>query len=97
MTDLQHIPYEQVEAKCIGVLKSGMEIDPSCMDIHLQMANCLIEKDQNDQAKERLLFIKNAIVEEKEEYEDELVLQTAKYLMELGENQHSIDVLEKLN
>lgn len=47
MTDLSNIPYEQVEAKCISVLEKGKEIDPSCMDIHLQAANCLIEKSQN--------------------------------------------------
>ena len=58
MTDLQHIPYNQLEAKCIEVLQAGKQIDPSCMDIHLQIANCMIEKDQYDQAKQELLIIK---------------------------------------
>ena len=42
MTDLQHLPYNQVEAKCIEVLEAGKGIDPTCMDIHLQTCNCLI-------------------------------------------------------
>lgn len=52
MTDLQHIPYNQLEAKCIEVLQAGKKIDPSCMDVRLQIANCMIEKDQYDQAKQ---------------------------------------------
>lgn len=47
MTDLSHIPYEQVEAKCVEVLEAGKAMDPTCMDVRLQIVNCLIEKDQN--------------------------------------------------
>ena len=46
MTDLQHIPYNQLESKCMEVLQAGRLMDPTCMDVHLQIANCMIEKDE---------------------------------------------------
>ncbi len=72
-------------------------MDPSCMDVHLQIANCCIEKDQYEAGKNSLLVIKQAILEEKYQYEDELVTQCAKYFMEIKQYQDSIDVLEKLH
>lgn len=70
MTDLSNVPFEKVEAKCAEVLQKGKSIDPTCMDIHLQIANCCIEKDQNNMARDELMIIKTAVLEEKEEYED---------------------------
>ena len=72
-------------------------MDPSCMDVHLQIANCCIEKDQNETALNELMIIKTAVLQEREEYEDDLVTQCAKLFMEIQEYQHSIDLLEKLN
>lgn len=65
MTDLQHIPYNQLEAKCVEVLEAGKLIDPTCMDVRLQIANCMIEKDQEELATQELLIIKAAIMEGK--------------------------------
>lgn len=51
ITDFANVPFEQVEAKCAEVLEKGKAIDPECMDVRLQIANCCIEKDQNELAK----------------------------------------------
>lgn len=42
MTDFANVPFEQVEAKCAEVLQKGKEIDPTCMDVSLQIASCCI-------------------------------------------------------
>jgi hypothetical protein len=47
MTDLCNIPFEQVESKCFEVLEKGRAIDPTCIDVTMQIANCLIEKGEN--------------------------------------------------
>ena len=38
-------------------------MDPTCMDVRLQMANFLFEKDQEEEAKQELLLFKQNILE----------------------------------
>ncbi len=40
-------------------------MDPNCMDVRMQIANCCIEKDQNELAKNELLLVKSNILEQK--------------------------------
>ena len=54
------------------------------MDLRLQFANYYFEIDQEEEAINELQLFRKNILAEKEEYDDELVIQCAKQLIELG-------------
>lgn len=60
MTD---VLFQNIEQKCIDALQKGKNMDPTCMDVRLQMANFLFEKDQEEEAKQELLLFKLNILE----------------------------------
>ena len=78
------IDFSQVKSQCWQVLKKGISIDPNCMDLRLQFANYYFEIDQEEEAINELQLFRKNILAEKEEYDDELVIQCAKQLIELG-------------
>lgn len=74
-----------------------MQMDNTCIDIRLQMINYMLWRDDHDSARKELFDIYQWIMEDKEEYEDEVVNMTGKYLVEVEEYQRSFDLFEKLH
>ena len=91
------IDFTHVQEKCWNILVKGKKMDPNCMDLRLQFANYYYEIDNEEEAMNELLLFKKNIVEEKEEYDDELVIQCAKQLIELGLSKEALQILQKIH
>lgn len=59
------------------------------MDVHLQVANYELFKDNYESARTSLDIILNTVKSKKEENDNDLILQAAKYYIELEEYQKS--------
>lgn len=95
MTDL--LQEKEAEAKCKEAMEKGLKFDSSCIDVHLQIANYLMWKDDFDRAKGELLEVHRWIMEEREEYDTEAVTCAGKYLIEVEEYAKSLQLFEKLH
>ena len=56
------IDFKVLEGRCWAILKKGKEIDPTCMDVRLQIANFYYEVDKEKEAIEELMVFKNNIM-----------------------------------
>ncbi len=73
-------------------MEKGKQIDSSCIDVHVQIANYLMFKDDFEGAKAELLEIYGWIMEGREDYDSEIVTTTGKYLIEVEEYKKSHDL-----
>ena len=78
-------------------MQKGIQIDSTCIDVKLQIANYLMWKDDFETAKKELIELHSWIMSNKEEYESETMNTTGKYLVEVEEYQKSFDVFQKLH
>lgn len=64
-------------------MEKGLQADKTCIDVRLQIANYLMWKDDFESGRKELLEIYEWIIQNREEYENEVINTTAKYLIEV--------------
>ena len=64
-------------------MQKGLAIDKTCIDVKLQIANYLMWIDDFDRAKAELLEIYQWIKEGRQQYENQAVTTTGKYLLQV--------------
>lgn len=80
---------KEAEAKCKEAMEQGLQMDKTCIDVHVQLANYLMWKDRFDEARVELVEIQRWVMEAREEYETEVVSTIGKYLLEVEEYKRS--------